>query len=120
MPDHERRQDVAQGGQFGEEMIELKDHAEILIAQQVALFGRQVVDPPLVQQDLSLFGPVERPQQVHQGALATTALPHNRQKLAAINLQIDFLQDGDYVGAFVVPLADPAGGQLELATGGVR
>ena len=79
---HQRGQHVFQRGQFGQEVIELEDHAELAVAQRVAAGGGQVVDPPAVEVDFALVRGVERAQQVQQRALARAALPDDRQKLA--------------------------------------
>ena len=84
---HQRHEHVFQRGQFGQQVVELEDHAEVGVPQGVAGLGRKVVDPLPAVIDFALVGRVERAQQVQERALARAALPDDRQKLALADAQ---------------------------------
>ncbi len=83
LPDHPRREHVFQRRQLGEQVIELKDHAEPLVAQGVAPRAGQVVDSSAGKLDLAGVGLVERAEDVQERALARSALADDRKEFAA-------------------------------------
>ena len=102
--DQLRHEHVFKRRQLGQQVIELEDEPERAVAQLVALAFGQVVDPLAVEQHLARFGRVEQAQQVQERALARAAGPHDRDHLAALDLQIDPAQNGDLVLALVIAL----------------
>ena len=70
MGDHRRGQDVFQEGQFGQEVVELKNHSELLIAKRIAITRRQAIDPLTVEGDFACIGLVESSEQMQQGAFS--------------------------------------------------
>ena len=72
--------------QLRQQMIKLKNHAELSIPQQISLPHRNVIDPLLLEVDLPFVRLIQRAQQMQQRAFARTALPDDRQKLATADL----------------------------------
>jgi len=72
--DLQRQHDVLQRRELGQQVIKLKDHAELLVAQRVARVRRQVIDAASVKRNLAFVRRVERAQQVQQRALARATL----------------------------------------------
>ena len=106
--DHLRHQDVFEGGEFGQQVVELEDEAEGLVAQLVALAGRQVVDASAVEADAALVGPVEGAEQVQQRALAGAGGADDAEELAGADVQVDAAQDADDVGVAAIGLVSPS------------
>ena len=76
-------------------MIELEDHAEVSVAQDVAAGGRQVVDAIAFEANFAGVGRVERREQVQQRALAAAAGADDGDELALVNRELDALQHGN-------------------------
>ena len=72
--DHDRGEDVFERRELRQQVIELKDHAEVLVAEHVAAARGEVVDAVAVEVDFAGVGRVERAEQVQQRALAAAAL----------------------------------------------
>ena len=89
LSNHQRRKNILQRREFGEQVVELENHAERLVAQRVAFGRRQVVDPSAAEMHLAAVGRVERAQQVQKRALARAALADDRQELAPADFEID-------------------------------
>src|SRR6516162_9105113 len=69
MLDHLGYQHVLERIQFGEQVVELEDETESLVAQGIAPLGRQIIDAFSVQPDRSFIGPVDSSQQVQERTL---------------------------------------------------
>ena len=95
-------------------MIELKDHAKVPVAQQVAAGTGQVVDTDAFEMHLAGVGLVERAEQVQQRALAATALADDRQELAFVYLHVDALQHRNAQCSAAIALKQIARGQHGL------
>ena len=104
MGDHLRHEDVFEGGEFGQQVVELEDEAEGLVAQLVAAARRQVVDALAVEMDLALVGPVEDAEQVQQRALAGAGGADDAQELARMHLQVEAAQHFRLDGVLAVGL----------------
>ncbi len=115
--DHQRREHVFQRRQLGQQVIELEDHAELLVAQRVAPAARQVVDALAVEMDFAGVRPVERGQQVQQRALARPALTDDRQELAVAHLEVDAAQDRNLDLPFAIALFQFDRSQLQRPRG---
>ena len=57
-----RSKDVLKRGEFREQVIELKDHTEMPIPQEVATTTGQIVDTMTVKQDFAGVGLIQRAQ----------------------------------------------------------
>lgn len=68
--DHCRCKDVFKESQFGQEVVELKNHSELLIAKRIAIASRQAIDPLAVEGDFACIGLVESSEQMQQGAFS--------------------------------------------------
>src|SRR5579864_7687634 len=111
---HGRHQHVLQHAEFGQQVVELKDKAERLAAQLVALALRQIVDALAVQIDFARVGVVERAEQVQQRALAGAGSPNDAQELPVHHLQAQAVEDLHLVGVSAKGLLQIAGDQHEV------
>ena len=102
--DHLRHQHVFQGREFGQQVVELEDEAERLVAQLIAALRRQVVDASAVEEDFALVGPVEGAEQVQQRALAGAGGADDAEELARLDLQIEAAQHFRLDGVLAVGL----------------
>src|SRR5262245_46473676 len=68
MPNHQRCKHILERRELGQQVIELKNHAELLVAQPVAQRSREVIDSLAVEVNLTARWGVERAQQVQQCA----------------------------------------------------
>src|SRR5438874_1424449 len=68
--DHHRREDIFQRRELGQEVIELKDHAEFFVAESVAAAGTKIVGPLPLKMNLTGVGRIERAEQMQERALA--------------------------------------------------
>ena len=93
---HHRQQDIFQRRQFGQQVIELKNHAELrdFAVLRDARAGK-LIDPLAGELDLAGIGRVEGAQQVQQRALSRAALAHDRREFGPARFQIDPAQHGD-------------------------
>ena len=61
--DQQRHEDVFQRRQLRQQVIELKDHAELFVPQAVAVRRREIVDAMAEEADFAGGGGVERAEQ---------------------------------------------------------
>src|SRR3954464_9560881 len=80
--DHRRRQHILERRQLRQQMVELKHHSEVAVAQDIAARGWQVVDSVTIEVDFARVGRVECTEEMQQGALATAASADDRNKLS--------------------------------------
>src|SRR5262245_20619029 len=80
MADHLRHQDVLQRRQFWQQVVELKDEAERLIAELVALARGQVINAFTFESHFTLVRAVEGAEQVQQCALARAGRADNAEE----------------------------------------
>lgn len=87
--------DVVEGRQMGEEVVELKDDAHVAPQRmQPRLAGRRArPQRDAVQIDPALVKPVERDDGPERRGLAAARQPHQRDPLAAADLQVHPAQD---------------------------
>ena len=115
--DHRRRQDVFQRRELRQQVIELKDHAEVALRSRSRAGGGQVVDAMALEVDFAGVGLIERAEQVQQRALAAAAGADDRHELALADLEVDALQHGDLERRLAVALEQAAAGQVHRASG---
>ena len=104
MRDQRRGQHVLERRQLGQQVVELEDEAERLVADLIALLGPQVVDAALLEVDPTLVGPIERAEQVEHGALAGARVADDAEELTVAHVEIEAAQDLDLVGVLDVGL----------------
>ncbi len=107
-----RHQDVLKRGQFGQQVIELKDEPKSPVPHQVALALGQFVDALALEEDLACLGPIEQAQDVQERALARPAGAHDREHFASLDFEIDAAQHRDLVLSLPVALRQPARPQM--------
>ena len=101
----ERRGHVLEGARARQQVVELKDEPEELVAQTGASGVVQVADVVAGEQVGARVGAVEQAEHVQQGRLAGAGAPGAGDPLAAPHLQVEVVEDrqGDVavtVGAF--------------------
>src|SRR5262249_37294707 len=102
--DHLRHQHVLQRVELRQQMIELEDVTERLIAEQIALVGGQVIDATAIEIDSPLVWPIQRAEQVQERALAGAGGADDAEKFAACQLEIEPAQDWDLDGVLAIRL----------------
>ena len=110
LPDQEGHHHVLQGGEFPQEMMELKDKAQLAVPQ-LGEGGRvQVGVARAVEPDVSARGPIQRAEQVQQGALPGSRRAHDGDELAAVDLELHGAQHLERLAVAAGEyLADPPG-----------
>ena len=107
--DLERHRHVVERAEFGQQVVELVDEAQVLVAQ-AALFGRIGMRNVLAEQlDLSGGGRIEPAHQVQQRALAGARSADDGQRFAGAHVQVDAVQHGEVDAPLVKALGEPAG-----------
>jgi len=74
------------------------------------LAGAELVDALPFDGDLAAAGRVQSADQVEQGGLARTGRAHQRDEIAAVDVQVDAMQHLHLFGAALVGLGDVAEG----------
>ena len=87
-------------------MIELKHHAEVSVAQDIAPGRRQIVDAIAFETNLARVGSIERGEQVQQRGLAAAARADDRDELALMHGQLDALQHRNRQRSLAITLAN--------------
>jgi len=104
--DH-RKDDVMESGGAGQQVVGLEDKPDLVVADQGLLRPIQVADILTIQDILATGGMVEAAHDVHHGAFAGTGGPHDGDKFAFMDLQIDMVEGGDAdVFAHLIDLAE--------------
>jgi hypothetical protein len=106
---HDRRQHIFQRRELRQQVIKLKNHPKVFIAQVIARPRSQVVDPLPLEVNFASIGSIQRPQEVQQRALAAAALPHDGNKTASAHRKIDPLEHGHNQLPFPVTFFQPLG-----------
>ena len=88
-PDEERHRDVVDRGELHQQMMELVDEAERLVAQSAALGVGQRRHGPSHHLDFARRGRVEPAQKVQQRALARAGGADDRDDLSRSHVQVD-------------------------------
>ncbi len=98
--DAQRHGDVVLRTEFGQQVVELVDEAQVLVAQFALARGRERVQRLALQLHGAGGGRVEPAQQVQQRALARTRGADDGQRLAGMHVQIHALEHGHVQAAF--------------------
>src|SRR5688572_21064288 len=77
-------------------MVGLKDEADLLVADLRQLAFIQLAQILSIQEDLARAGPIQRADNVEQGALARTGRTHNGQRFSAPYVQSDVSKHLDF------------------------
>src|SRR5436190_21072569 len=93
---HDRCQHVFERRELRQQVIELKDHAEVLISEHIAVARNEMIDASASKMDFAGVWRVERAEEMQQRALAAPALPDHRHNATRANLKLDPLQDWHY------------------------
>src|SRR5207302_1684049 len=95
--DVERYLDVFLGGERGDEVEGLEDHADLGVAHRGQPTLGHGGDVDAVDQHLSLVGAVEPGDNPEQGALAAAARSHQGDELSALDAEVDSAKDLDHL-----------------------
>ena len=92
-------------------VIELEDHAEIAVAENIPRDRRQAIDAVPLEVNLPGIGLVKRGQEVQECAFSRSTLPHDREELSLVHLEIRTAKnrDGDLV--LVIGFLQATGGE---------
>jgi hypothetical protein len=93
--DERRHRGILERGEFGQQVVELKDEAEPGAAEGRQLLLLEREDVGALQQEPAGGRAVERADNLQQGALARAATPHDADGLAPLDLQVDAAQHLD-------------------------
>ena len=91
--DHGRQHGVLQGGELGQQVIELEDEADLLVTQVGAMPGAQAPGVLAGDADRALGRAVQQTQDVEQGGLPGAGGAHEREPLPGAELEVDAVQD---------------------------
>ena len=98
------QQHIFESSERLDELVGLKDKADLAPAHRGQLGFRQIVDGHAVEPDFALAGRVEAGKQAQQRALAAAARAHDGHKLPGRNVQRDSLQNFHAPRAILDPL----------------
>lgn len=89
---HSRNHDVFERREFGEELVELKDESDVLVAEvgQFATVKRQHVGA--VDKEAAGVGLVERADDLEQRGFACAARPYDADNFAFLDVEVDALE----------------------------
>jgi hypothetical protein len=110
VPDHERGHDIFEEREFGEEVIELEDESEDVVAELIASGWGEVIDAVSIEEDFADVGGVEESHDMQEGALAGPAFADDGDEFSALGGESCAAEDGDFEGAFVIGFGDGFGG----------
>ncbi|MNT16934.1 hypothetical protein D3C72_1520610 [compost metagenome] len=95
-------------GQHRHQVVELEHEADVMAAPRRQLAAAHLVDALAFDADLAARGVVQAADQVEQGGLAGTGRAHQRDEVAAGDIQVDAVQHLHLFGATLVGLGDVA------------
>ncbi|KAG1081628.1 hypothetical protein G6F40_015417 [Rhizopus arrhizus] len=104
----QRQLDVLLRGQHRHQVVELEHEADVVAAPGRQLAAAHLVDALAFDADLAAAGVVQAADQVEQGGLARTGGAHQRDEVAARDVQVDAVQHLHFLGATLVGLGDVA------------
>jgi hypothetical protein len=108
--DHEWGHDIFEEREFGEEVIELEDEPEDVVAKLIASGGSEVIDAVAIEEDFADIGSIEESHDMQEGALAGPAFADDGDEFTALGGESCAAEDGDFEGAFVIGFGDGFGG----------
>src|SRR5882762_7245596 len=100
--------DVLKGGEHGDEVVHLKDEADMARAPLRELVAGHVRDFIAGHGDAAVRGDVEAAKQIEQRGLAGAAGAHEADEVAFVHVQIEALQDLDFFAAATVSFVQSA------------
>ena len=97
---HSRNHDVFERGEFGEELVELKDESDMPVAEvgQFATVERQHVGT--VDKEAARIGLVECADDLEQRGFACAAGPYDADNFAFFNVEVDALEHLEWAEGF--------------------
>src|SRR5262245_27096609 len=90
---------IALGRQDGQQVVELKNEADVLRSPPGQLPAAQLVDPDAPYVDRASGRRIETADQIEQGGLAGTRRPHEREEVTLRNIEVHALQHVDALAA---------------------
>ena len=106
VPDHEWSHDVFEQRELGQQVIELEDEPEDMIAKLVTCGGGEVIDAVAIEQYFADVGSIEESHDVQERAFAGTALSDDGDEFSALRSESGTSEHGHFEGAFAVGLGD--------------
>ena len=104
--EQQRQLDVALGGEHRQQVVHLEHEADVVGAPVAELGVRQPVDREAIDFDGARGRPVETAEQVQQRGLARARRPHERDEVAARQIQVELLEHRHHFVAALVLLGD--------------
>ena len=104
--EEQRELDVLEGVEDGDEVVELEDEADVPRAPRGQGGLVEARDLPAVNDDAAARRPIDAGDEVQQCGLARARRPHEREEVAARNVEGDAVQDRDFEFVAVVDLVD--------------
>jgi hypothetical protein len=92
IPDHNGHEGIFQAGKFVQQMVKLKDKADLVAPQTRPRLLTQGGNINAIDEDRATRRDVKHTEQMQQSRFATTRLAYNRDKLAGPNLQVNAVQ----------------------------
>ncbi len=99
-----RHRHVLDGGELGQQMMELKDESDVAVAEPRELVRAHAGQLVLPDTNRSRVGAVEPPEQVEQRRLADPGGADDRQDLPPLDPQVELTEDLDRHGRVAVAL----------------
>jgi hypothetical protein len=104
----ERQVQVLVDGEVVDQVVALKDEADVCALQRLPVLGLELLDLPLHEDVLALEGAVVHPEDVQQRRLARAGRAHDRDELAVTDREIDAAQHEVPSGTLGIRLLDVA------------
>ncbi len=106
----QRQFDILLRVEHRHQVVELEHEADMVAAPGRQLAAAEAVDALALDLDLAAGGAVETADEVEQGGLAGTGGTHEGNEVAALDLQVDAVQDLHLLRAALIGLDDVAQG----------
>ena len=98
--DAQRHGHVIERAELGQQVMELVDKAQVLVAQPPLFGSRSLCQVLAMQVHAARRGRIERAHQVQERALARARGAHNGQRLARVHVQVHALEHGHVEAPF--------------------
>jgi hypothetical protein len=112
-----RQQDVFLSGQGREQLVTLENETNLPTSDKSQFVFAQPGDVDAVEDNGSRGGGIEAGEQSEQGAFAAAGGPHDGDKLAGRDIEIDAAEDVDAMAPAFEALGEVPGGQNRGADG---
>src|SRR6267154_4446961 len=106
--EQQRQLDVLKGGEYGDEVVHLKDEADMAGAPLGEFVAGHVRDFVASHGDAAVGGDVQAAKQIEQRSLAGAAGAHEADEVAFVDVEIEALQDLDFFAAAAVSFVQSA------------